>query len=114
MLEYDFDNPAHRQRRRPPPPLEGEILPSESEPRIRVTVEHRHVNHRQRQHIPPWAIAMLIVGALCWLSPFGLIVGFVLISVFLAMHPGFAIVLGVTVALVIIIAFRERLAGRRL
>jgi hypothetical protein len=51
--EYDFDNPVHRRRyRRPPPPIEGEILEPDSEPHIRVTVEHRHVNHRQSNILP--------------------------------------------------------------
>jgi hypothetical protein len=42
-LEWDIDNPKHRQRRpRQPPILEGEILEPQPEPRISVTVEQHH------------------------------------------------------------------------
>jgi hypothetical protein len=98
--------------RRPPPILEGEILPPEPEPTPRIHRVEITVHRRQRQQIPAWAIAMVIIGALCWVSPFGLIVGLVLISVFLTMHPAFAVVLGVTIALVIGVAIRERRARR--
>jgi hypothetical protein len=112
-LEWDFDNPKHRQRRRPqPPPIDGEVLEPEPTPRIRVEVVHRAYQPRQRQHMPRLAIALLIIAAVMWISPFGLIVGLFLISVFLMMHPAVAIVLGVTIALVIGVAIRERRRGR--
>ena len=54
-LEWDYDNPKHRSRRRRQLlPLEGEVLGPEPEvePRIHVTVEHRHVNQRQPNILP--------------------------------------------------------------
>ena len=54
----------------------------------------------------------MIFAALCWISPFGMVVAIVVASVFLTMHPTIAIAMGVMLALVIIIAMRERLAGR--
>jgi hypothetical protein len=62
--------------------------------------------------MPRLAIALLIIAAVMWISPFGVIIGLVLISVFLMMHPAAAIVLGATIALVIVIALRERWHGR--
>ena len=77
-------------------------------------VEHRHVvhHHRQRQHIPPLAIAVLIVGALCWISPLGTVIALFMIGAFVTAYPIVAIALGVFAALVIIVALRERWSGR--
>ena len=113
-LEWDFDNPKHRQRRRRPEPvLEGEILLDEQPaPRIRVEVTHRYQPRRQRQQIPPWLIVLLLVAAVMWISPFGAVVALVMISIFLMAHPTIAIALGGTIALVIIIALREGWHGR--
>ena len=58
-------------------------------------------------------IPLAIIVALMFVSPYALVVSIVLISVFLTMHPTIAITIGVTIALVIIIALRERLAGRK-
>jgi hypothetical protein len=92
------------------PPIDGEVLEPEPTPRIhRVEIT---VHRRQRQQIPPWVIAAVIFAALCWISPFGMVVAIVVASVFLTMHPTIAIAMGVMLALVIIIAMRERLAGR--
>ena len=112
-LEWDFDNPKHRQRRRRPElPLEGEILlDEEPTPRIRVEVTHRYQPRRQRQQIP-WLIVLLLVAAVMWISPFGAVVALVIISIFVTAYPTLAIALGGTIALVIIIAIRERRAGR--
>jgi hypothetical protein len=94
-LEWDIDNPKHRQRRRrrPPPPIEGEVL--EPEP---TAVIHRVeiVHHHRRQGPAPQRI--VVVVALCVLafillrSPGALIMLAVLI-------PGhFWIALGVVIA----------------
>jgi hypothetical protein len=117
FLEWDFDNPKHRQRRRRQPlPLEGEVLGPELEiepkSRVRVEVVHRYQPRRQHDAIPPWAIAILIIGFLCWVSPLGTVIALVIIPIFLAMHPTVAIALGVFVALVIVVALRERWYGR--
>jgi hypothetical protein len=112
-LEWDYDNPKHRQRRRrPPPPLDGEVLePEEPSPRIRVEVHHRIVP-RQRQHVPPWLVALLIIAVVMWISTFGAVVALVMISIFVTAHPTIAIALGGMVTLVAIAALRERRAGR--
>jgi hypothetical protein len=39
-LEWDFDNPKHRQRRRRPPPPMDEVLEPEPTPRVRVEIVH--------------------------------------------------------------------------
>jgi hypothetical protein len=112
-LEWDFDNPKHRQRRRRPElPLEGEILlDEEPSPRIRVEVTHRY-QPRRHSAPPAWLIVLLIIAAVMWISPFGAVVALVMLSIFLTAYPTVAIVLGVTIALMVIIALRERRAGR--
>ena len=45
----------------------------EPTPRVRVEVHHRYVP-RQRQHVPPWLVALLILAVLMWVSPFGAII----------------------------------------
>ena len=113
-LEWDFDNPKHRQRRRRRPlPLEGEILTAEDEPTPRITIEHRHVvhHHRQRQQIPPWAIAILIIGLLCWCSPLGLVIALFMIGALVTAYPTI-VALAILLALFVGIAIRERLARR--
>jgi hypothetical protein len=112
-LEWDIDNPKHRQRRRRPPPpvLEGEVLEPEPTPRIHVEVHHRYVP-RQRQHVPPWLIVLAIVAALMWMAPLGTIILFAIVSIFFAEHPTIAFVIGGMIALVIVFALRERRAGR--
>jgi hypothetical protein len=94
--------------------LEGEILLDEEPvPRIhRVEVVHRYQPRRQRQHVPPWLIVLLLVAAVMWISPFGAVIAIVMISIFVTAHPTIAIAIGGTVALVIIFALRERRAGR--
>jgi hypothetical protein len=111
--------------RRPPPPLEGEILleeeptprrietveilpPRQPEHHVRVDVHH----HRQRQHMPRLAIALLIIAAVMWISPLGVIIALVLIAAVLMMHPAVAIILAAWLALMIVIAIRARLKGR--
>jgi hypothetical protein len=95
-------------------PLEGEVIGPELEvePRIRVTVEHRHVNHRRHSAPPTWLIVLLIIAVLMWVSPFGAIIAIVMASVLIASHPTFAFVIGGTIALVIVFAVRERWHGR--
>jgi hypothetical protein len=119
MKRYEWDFPATmrpRRARRQARPLQGEILGPETEsyhekPRIRVEVTHRY--QPRRHNAPPiWAVVLLAFGVFAWLSPFALIVGLVLLSVFLTEHPTIAIALGGTLALLIIIAIRERRAGR--
>jgi hypothetical protein len=97
-------------------PIDGDVLGPETEsyqdtPRIRVEVHHRIVP-RHRQHIPPWLIALLTLAVVMWISPFGAVVALVMISIFVTAHPTIAIAIGGTIALVIIIAIRERRAGR--
>jgi hypothetical protein len=118
-LEWDFDNPKHRQRRRRPEPvLEGDILGPETEsyqdkPRIRVEVVHRaYQPRRQHNTVPPWLIVLAIVAALLWMAPLGTIILIAIVSIFFAEHPTIAIAIGGIMALVIIIAMRERRAGR--
>ena len=91
------------------PPIDG----AEPPPRIRVEVVHRH-QPRQCQHhqIPPWVIAMVIFAALFWLSPFGMVAALVMGGILVTSHPVIDIAIGVTVALVVIIEWRERRAGR--
>ena len=108
MLEYDFDNPAHRRRhRRPPPILEGEILTPESEPRI-----HRvDIRHHRNGHIPQMIIAgALLFLVLRFLPYFG--IGLLIAVALLIAYPIVGIVAGVTVAALVIIATLERRAGR--
>ena len=115
-LEWDFDNPKHKQRRRRQPlPLEGEVLGPELEVEpasSRIQVEIVHYHRRQRQHVPPWAIAILIIGALAWVSPIGLVIALFMVGVFVTAYPTVAIALGIFLVLFIGIAVRERLAGR--
>jgi hypothetical protein len=107
--------PRRGRRRRPEPPLVGEVLtPDEPEPspRIRVEIVTRH--QPRRHSAPPiWAVVLLAFGVFAWLSPFALIVGLVLLSVFLTEHPAIAVAIGVFVAALAIIALRERRAGRQ-
>jgi hypothetical protein len=119
-MEYDWP-PTMRvrrgRRRRPSPILEGEILTPELEheppPRIhRVEVVHRAYQPRQRQHVPPWVIALLIMAVLMWISPFGTVVALVMLGILVSAHPTFAATLLAALALVIIIAMRERWHGR--
>ena len=118
FIEWDIDNPAHKRRRRRQqrPQIEylepDEIL--EPEQASRIVVEHRHVVHhqRQRQHIPPWSIAILIIGMLCWLNPLGLVIALFMAGILLTAHPTVAIALGIFVALIAGIAIREHLARR--
>ena len=106
FLEYDFDNPAHRQRRRRQPlPLEGEILEPEPE---QPTV---HVVHHYRRHGPtPQRIVIIAAFAILALvllrSPGAL----VLLAV---MIPSWVwLALGVIVAVLVLVSIREHRAGR--
>jgi hypothetical protein len=116
-FEWDYP-PTMRQRRgrrRPEPVLEGEVLEPEPEqppPRIRVEVVHRAHQPRQRQHVPPWLIALLIIAVLMWVSPFGAVIAIVMASVLIASHPTAAFVIGGMIALLIVFALRERWHGR--
>jgi hypothetical protein len=109
-LPWDFDNPAHRQRRRRQPPiLEGEIIEPQSEPRVhRVTVEH--VYHR-REGISPQRIVIVAAFAILALvllrSPGALIMLAVLIPSWLWLAAAFI------VAVLVIASIRERNAGRK-
>lgn len=90
-----------------------EILEPEPSPRIRVEVMHRAYQPRQRQQtIPPWAIAILIIGMLCWISPFGLVIAMFMIGAFVTAYPTIAIAFAMVLVLFIGIAVRERLVGR--
>jgi hypothetical protein len=95
-------------------PLEGEVLGPELEvePRIRVEVVHRAYQPRQRQHVPPWLVVLLIIAAVMWMSPFGAVVAIVMLGILLTAHPTIAFVIGGMVALLIVFALRERWHGR--
>jgi hypothetical protein len=104
MLEYDFDNPVHRQRRcRPPPPLEGEILTPEPEPTIvRVDVRHR------RRSIAPRVVtigALVIVVLILFRSPGALILLAALVP------PTMWIAAGVIVAILTLMAIISKVRG---
>ena len=51
---------------------------------------------------------MVIMAALCWISPFGVIIAIVMAAVLIASHPAIAFVIGGMIALVIVFALRER------
>ena len=55
---------------------------------------------------------MVIMAALCWISPFGVIIAIVMAAVLIASHPTIAFVIGGMIALVIVFALRERWHGR--
>ena len=58
-------------------------------------------------------VALLIVAALMWISPFGAVVALVMAGgILVTAHPTIATTIGVMVVLVVIIAWRERRAGR--
>jgi hypothetical protein len=107
--------PRRGRRHRQPLPLEGEVLGPELEPeptpRIRVEVVHRYQPRRQHNAPPPWVIALLIIAAVMWISPFGALVAVVMLSVFVTAHPAIGIALLATPVLVIIIAIHQRRRG---
>ena len=69
---------------------------------------HRAYQPRQRQHVPPWLVALLIIAGLMWISPFGAVIAIVMASILIASHPTIAFVVGGMIALVIVFALRER------
>jgi hypothetical protein len=109
-LEWDYDNPKHRRRRRrPPSPLDGEVLEPEPTPRIhRVEIIHHH----RRHDVPAWIVPLAIIVLLSLVSPYALIVTIVLIAVFVTMHPMIGIVFGICLTLIIGMAVHERYRGR--
>jgi hypothetical protein len=116
-LEWDFDNPKHRQRRRRKPlPLEGEVLGPELEveptPRIRVEVTHRY---QPRHHSAPpiWLIVLLILAAVMWISPFGAVIALVMLGIFVSAYPTLAFTLLAALALVIVVGLHQRWRGHR-
>jgi hypothetical protein len=112
-IEWDaFPDPP--KRRRKPRAERIQILEPDDPPksrihRVEITVHRRRQHHQQ---IPPWVIAMVIFAALCWISPFGMVIALVMGGILVTAHPTIGIALGVMLALVIIIAMRERLADR--
>ena len=111
-MEWDWPPTMRPRRRRQPLPIEGEILEAEPTRRIRVEVVHRAYQPRQREHVPPWLVALLIIAVLMWVSPFGAIIAIIMASVLIASHPTFAFVVSGMIALVAIAALRERWHGR--
>jgi hypothetical protein len=111
FVEWDFDNPVHRQRRRRQPrPLEGEILePDEPSPRIRVEISVRR--QPQRQTLPTWLVVLLIVAGLLWISPIGLIVAIAIVSILAIQHPLIVITSGLIIAALVINSLRKRSIG---
>ena len=85
---------------------------SPNQRRIRVEVVHRAYQPRQRNAIPPWLIALLIIAVLMWVSPFGAVIAIVMASVLIASHPMIGVVIGGMIALLIVFALRERWYGR--
>ena len=114
-MEHDWPPTMGPRRGRRRPRIEV-LPPQEEEPQqaSRITIEHRHVvHHRQRQQtIPPWAIAVLFIGVLCWISPLGTVIALVMIGLFVTAHPTFVIAIAILLVLFIGIAVRERLARR--
>jgi hypothetical protein len=113
-LEWDFDNPKHRQRRRRPEPvLEGEILlDEEPAPRIKVEVVHRaYQPRRQRSTVPPWLIVLAIIAVLMWMAPLGTIILIAIVSIFFAEHPTVGIALLASLVLVVAIGVHQRRRG---
>jgi hypothetical protein len=112
--EWDWP-PEPKKRSRRPRIQTVEILPPrqpEPERRIHVNVNVHHRRNVSISGIPPWLIVLVIVAALCWVSPFGLVVALVMGGILLTAHPTVAIIIGVSVALVIIIGLKEQLSGR--
>ena len=105
--------PTKKYHRKSQRPQIGVLSPEEEPtPRIRVEVVHRAYQPRQRQHVPPWLVALLIIAAVMWISPFGAVIAIVMASVLIASHPTIAFVIGGMIALLIVFALRERRAGR--
>jgi hypothetical protein len=109
-LEWDFDNPKHRQRRRRQPlPLEGEVLGPEVEPTPRIRVEVVQ-HHQSRQGPTPQRLvivaAMIVLGIILLRSPYSLLMLAVLIP------ANLWIAMAVTVAALFIISIYERWRGR--
>jgi hypothetical protein len=86
--------------------LRQRLPPRQPERDIHITVHHR------RHGAPTWLIPLAILALLSVVSSHAPIVSCVLIAVFLTAHPTIAIALGGTLALVVIIALRERWYGR--
>jgi hypothetical protein len=108
-MEHDWPPTmrVRRGRRRRREIIEPDDPPASRIHRVEVTVHHR------RPHsAPPWLIALLIIAAVMWISPFGAVVAIVMGAILITSHPMIGIVLGGTIALVVIIALRERWAGR--
>ena len=93
-------------------PIDGDVLePEPTPPRIRVEVVHHRYVPRQRQHVPPWLVALLIIAVAMWISPFGAVVALVMGGILITAHPMIGIVIGVTLALVIVASIRNHRAG---
>jgi hypothetical protein len=80
--------------------------------RIRVEVVRRAYQPRQRQHVPPWLVALLIIAAVMWISPFGAVVTIVMIAVLVTSHPTEALCVAGSIGLVIVIGVSQRLRGQ--
>lgn len=99
--EWDFDNPAHRQHRRP----RIETLEPQSErATIRVDIHHHRSGHILPQHLIIVA-ALLFLAVIMIRSPGALLLLAVIGWKFVA---AFAIM----AAILSIVAYRERRAGR--
>jgi hypothetical protein len=106
--EWDF--PPSMRQRRPPPPLEGEIIEPQSERIHRVEIEHRYVDHR-RSFSPQRSviiIALFVLGMIAIGSPGALI----LIGALLP--HWFWVALGVVIAGLVLWNIRDQLFGRHL
>lgn len=112
-LEWDFDNPKHRQRRRrPSPPLEGEVLGPEPEVDRTPRIHHVEVVHHHQRHHGPTPQRLVIIAA------------FAVLALILVRSPGALILLaviipswfwlaaGVTVAVLVIAHIRNHRAAR--
>ena len=78
----------------------------------RVEIAIHHHRRQRQQTIPPWAIVMLAIGVVCWISPFGTVIALFMIGVFVTAYPTIAIALAIVLVLIIGAAIRERLARR--
>jgi hypothetical protein len=102
-VEWDIDNRAHRQRRRPRPRVEI-LEPLSEQSTIRVDIRHHHSGHILPQHLIIVA-ALLFLAVIMIRSPGALLLLAVIGWKFVA---AFAIM----AAIVSIVAYRERRAGR--
>jgi hypothetical protein len=101
---------GHRQPGAPSSPfpqiLEGEVISSVIEPQQPRTLRFERPRNVR---IPRWAVALLALGVLAMMFPFGLVVGLVILAILALMYPAQAFIfVACLVAAAIIIALDRR------